>query len=129
MKKLLLALLIALVSSTFCFSQSKVVDYSSKIPSELKVKYSNQLNIETFSEYSSKHGGTMVIEAFKEKNGSYKIISLQIVKSSFAKSAELTVNSGCEEGYRSCARGCNDKPTTAGLVLCLGYCMIDCSGS
>ena len=62
MKKLLLSLLITLISSTFAFSQSKVIDYSSKIPTELKVKYSSQLNIETFSEYSRKHEGTIVLD-------------------------------------------------------------------
>ena len=128
MKKLLLSLLITLISSTFAFSQSKVIDYSSKIPTELKVKYSSQLNIKTFSEYSRKHEGTIVVEVCKE-DGSYKMISVQLVKSTFAKVNQLTENSGCEDGYRSCARGCNDKPTSTGVILCLAYCMIDCSGS
>ncbi len=133
MRNLFLTLSFMLIG-LFSFGQSlNVIDYSSRISKEQKGTTETNSEIVTASEYSENLGGTMIVTGYRD-GLEFKIISVSLVKStneriSNAQSLQPAGGGGgCPNGYRSCARGCNDKPTELGVILCIGYCLIDCNG-
>lgn len=134
MKNLILIITFMLIGLQSFGQSLNVIDYSSNISKEKKGTTDTKSEIITASEYSENLGGTIIITGYQE-GLEFKIISVSLVKStnkriSNAQSLQPSGGgNGCPDGYRACARGCNDKPTELGVILCIGYCIIDCSGN
>jgi hypothetical protein len=77
----------------------------------------------TGKEYYKEIGGYLEVTAIVDKDGAVKLTSVTIPNT--AKNQDA-VAAGCPEGYRACAEACLDKPTTAAVALCTGYCVIKC---
>jgi len=97
--------------------------YSLEIPAEFKMsaneKKENKLT--TASKYDKNLGGYVYVTGYVDSNGNTKLESILVPKTMKAS------NDGCPNGYRTCARGCNELSNTFGIILCIGYCVIDCS--
>jgi len=120
--------------SNISFGQEKLtVDFSSRISTEHKLDSNNKHKLVTVKEYNKEKDGTLIIIGYQEK----EVIKIASVKMEYnsqesynrGKSSLELLPNGCPEGYRACARGCNSNPTELGVLLCIGYCIIDCTGN
>lgn len=98
--------------------------YELAIPDSYKLNISQKEKNEliTIRTYDEKLEGYVYITAGTNKEREIKIASIMTPKRMQVQAG------GCDDGYRDCARGCNDKPHELGTILCIGYCIIDCSG-
>jgi len=92
---------------------------SIEIPKDLQANGDGGGELITTQEYSEALGGLVEVVGTAEGG----LVSITI-----PEQAEPWVNDGCPDGYRACARGCNDKPTIPGMLACKAYCIIDCNG-
>lgn len=137
MKNLLKLLgVLMLFIGSFAFGQTKyeVITYEQtqkadgiyfKVPDELKFNprtddASLLQSVKVFDEESKGYvyftGGVF--------EGKAKFLDIKVPKDS---RYALTADTGCTGGsYTECAKGCTDKPTTVGVLLCTGYCVIQC---
>ena len=134
MKKLLFGLIAIVMFGFFGNAQEKHgLDLKNYLPKET-ISFSNStVKSENNKEFSKKYNCLVYIDYYFEKDViKYKVatISFDSLESYNAAKVALTdAVGGCDNGYRACARGCNDKPTELGVGLCILYCMIDCSGN
>lgn len=99
--------------------------FSLEIPAAVKMSPSETKNYEiiTVNHYDTKLGGYVYISGIIDSNGNAKLHSIYTPK----RPMQLSGSSGCTGGnYNACARSCTERPTTAGVILCTGYCVIDC---
>lgn len=113
------------------FGQEKyVIDFSRKISQEQKGDKETKLEIFTASEFSEQYDGTLKLVYYIDREASMplKILSVTVSTNNerMAASLGLAANTDCPEGYTKCAKKCTDKPTTVGVILCTGYCIIQC---
>lgn len=134
MKNLFFGLIAAVLMSNVTFGQEKLtVDFSSRISKEHKLDVNDKHKLLTIKEFDREKGGTIIVVGYQEKDV-VKIASVKVqynsVESYNRGASSLAIApDGCPGGYRACARGCNSSPTEFGVILCLGYCLIDCSGN
>lgn len=130
MKNLLFSLIAIVLLSFSGNAQSKyVLDLKKYLPEELIMGSKDTYKFVTGKEYSEKLNGTIYFEGYFENDVvKYKTATISFDDEESLIAAEKAI-SGCPKGYRACARGCNDSPTTLGLGLCVIYCVIDCSGN
>jgi len=96
-----------------------------EIPAELKLTEAESKNHDLvyFDHYDTALGGRVYISGIIDSNGSVKLYSIHTPK----KAIQMQRNSGCTGGnYNACARDCTTRPNTYGIILCTGYCVIDC---
>ena len=132
MKKLVFGL-IATVMFGFVGSaqvKSLTIDYSKGISIEDKMDLKDNHSVVTAKAYYEKLSGTLFVTGYSEK-GITKIKSVMIEYNSDENynKAVYSGYGGCPGGYRQCARGCNGNATELGVLLCIAYCIIDCSGN
>ncbi|MEM7087101.1 MAG: hypothetical protein AAF489_13020 [Bacteroidota bacterium] len=99
--------------------------YSLEIPAAVKMSSSEAKNYEliTTSHYDTKLAGYVYVSGIIDANGNVKFHSIYAPK----RPVQSREGSGCTGGnYNACARSCTDRPTTAGVILCTSYCIIDC---
>lgn len=113
--------------------ESNVIDYSDKIPDHMLITKGDLPNLVSAHEYSEKLGGYIIVDGVVNENNEVRLLSVKLIKvnnyieTKAASSSDSSSRSDCgeEESYRACARCCTDKPTTVGVMLCTGYCVVD----
>ncbi|QNJ98675.1 hypothetical protein [Constantimarinum furrinae] len=99
--------------------------YSLQIPTELKATEA-ELNVHeliSVSHYDQNLNGYVYIKGIINSNKEAKLYSVQTPK----RPVSYQRSPGCTGGnYNACARDCTKRSNTYGIILCTGYCFIDC---
>lgn len=132
MKKVIFGLIATVLMSVSSFGQ-ETINLTRIIPVEVKGSIEDAIKegttVSTIRDISKKWEATFEFSYYLTRGGEYKFTSMSATTSNAQTRqllTQLVENGGCPDGYRACARGCNDKPTELGVILCIGYCMIDC---
>jgi hypothetical protein len=129
MINLLFGLILTILLSFTPYAQHNfVLDLKDKLSSENILNANDSHKLIIAKEFSEKFNGTFIVEGYIEND----VVKIAAVSFNFTDlksftSAKIAI-SGCDGGYRVCARGCTNHATETGVLLCTVYSMIDCSG-